>query len=245
MGKRGAAAKTAKEASAKAKQALTQRQAAAAQAAEWSVGTNSKKAQRDAEAEAKRRERLSRKAERAALAEAETASILAAKAPLGKARKAQRGRAGYLKHNVPAFGTDGAQKKKKKKKKTASDERPSERTGKRIIASPSGSVRDPVEPNVNRLKQLQLEEGVHCASGLDSSLAAAMAVASPTRAADVDRNPERRMKAAFASYSEREMARIRAERPALRRGQMQQMIFKSWQRSGENPMNAAAAAAGR
>ena len=244
MGKRGAAAKTAKEASAKAKQAVTDRKAVAAEAAQWSVGTNSKKAQRDAEAEAKRRERLAGKAERAALAESETDSILAAKAPVGKARKAQRGRAGYLKHNIPAFGTDGAKKKKKKKKK-ASEEHPSERTGKRVIASPSGSVRDPVEPNLNRLRQLQLEEGVHCATGLDSSLAAALAVASPARAADVDRNPQRRMKAAFAAYSEREMTRIRAERSALRRGQIQEMIFKSWQRAGENPMNAAAAAAGR
>ena len=235
MGKKGAAAKQQKRAHQEMKSALEARDAALKEAADWAQGSNAKRAQREAAAEAKRQAKLQAKQERRADEMNELSEILQSKKPKGKARKAQRAAGGY-RSTPPAFGTDGKKKKKKKKKKAAAT---AATRKKRDIASPAGEVRGELAPNLNRLRAIQLEEGIHEATGLDGSLAAALAVASPGRpAAAVDRNPERRMKAAFAAYSEKEMARLKQERPQLRRGQVQEIIFKSWQRSAENPMNA-------
>ncbi|GME68938.1 unnamed protein product [[Candida] boidinii] len=54
---------------------------------------------------------------------------------------------------------------------------------------------------------------------------------------ELDRHPERRMKAALASYTERRMPEIKAEQPGLRKNQYEQLIFKEFQKSDENPMN--------
>lgn len=53
----------------------------------------------------------------------------------------------------------------------------------------------------------------------------------------LERHPERRMKASFASYEEREMPRLKAENPSLKFTQLKQLLFKNWQKSPENPMN--------
>ncbi|KAF9099109.1 hypothetical protein BGX27_000667 [Mortierella sp. AM989] len=54
---------------------------------------------------------------------------------------------------------------------------------------------------------------------------------------DVDRHPERRFKAAFAAYVEREMPILKKEHPGLRQNQMQDMLYKQFQKSPENPFN--------
>ncbi|KAF9435138.1 hypothetical protein BGZ76_006846 [Entomortierella beljakovae] len=56
---------------------------------------------------------------------------------------------------------------------------------------------------------------------------------------DVDRHPERRFKAAFAAYLERELPILKKEHPGLRQNQMQDMIYKQFQKSPENPFNQA------
>ncbi|KAF9156291.1 hypothetical protein BGX21_008480 [Mortierella sp. AD011] len=56
---------------------------------------------------------------------------------------------------------------------------------------------------------------------------------------DVDRHPERRFKAAFAAYLEREMPNLKKEHPGLRQNQMHDMLFKQFQKSPENPFNQA------
>ncbi|KAG0365292.1 hypothetical protein BC939DRAFT_441609 [Gamsiella multidivaricata] len=56
---------------------------------------------------------------------------------------------------------------------------------------------------------------------------------------DVDRHPERRFKAAFAAYVEREMPILKKEHPGLRQNQMQDMLYKQFQKSPENPFNQA------
>mmetsp|Transcript_14312 Transcript_14312/g.30612 ORF Transcript_14312/g.30612 Transcript_14312/m.30612 type:complete len:168 (+) Transcript_14312:87-590(+) len=52
-----------------------------------------------------------------------------------------------------------------------------------------------------------------------------------------DAHPERRRKAAFKSYEDREIPRIREENPGLKLSQIKEIIFKNWQKSPENPMN--------
>ncbi|RKP10573.1 hypothetical protein THASP1DRAFT_27628 [Thamnocephalis sphaerospora] len=54
-----------------------------------------------------------------------------------------------------------------------------------------------------------------------------------------DRHPERRMRAAYAAFSEREMPRVKKENPGLRLTQLQQVLWKEWQKSPENPFNQA------
>ncbi|KAF9178413.1 hypothetical protein BGZ51_007809 [Haplosporangium sp. Z 767] len=56
---------------------------------------------------------------------------------------------------------------------------------------------------------------------------------------DVDRHPERRFKAAFAAYVEREMPILKKEHPGLRQNQMHDMLYKQFQKSPENPFNQA------
>lgn len=52
----------------------------------------------------------------------------------------------------------------------------------------------------------------------------------------VDRHPERRMKAAFAAFEERELPRLKAENPNLRMSQLKQLLKKEWMKSPDNPM---------
>ncbi len=52
-----------------------------------------------------------------------------------------------------------------------------------------------------------------------------------------DKHPERRMKAAYAAYEERELPRLKEENPNLRMSQLKQLLRKEWMKSPENPMN--------
>ena len=55
----------------------------------------------------------------------------------------------------------------------------------------------------------------------------------------VDKHPERRVKAAYESFKERRIVELKAENPTLRLSQLQQLLFKEFQKSPENPMNQA------
>ncbi|TCD63979.1 hypothetical protein EIP91_004712 [Steccherinum ochraceum] len=58
-----------------------------------------------------------------------------------------------------------------------------------------------------------------------------------SQAAGLERHPERRFKAAFEAYKEREMPNVRADHPGLRLQQYQELLFKQFQKSPENPFN--------
>ena len=51
-----------------------------------------------------------------------------------------------------------------------------------------------------------------------------------------DRYPERRARAAFAAYQERELARLKGDRPGLKLSQYKELVWRSWQKSPENPI---------
>ncbi|KAF9494096.1 DUF1014-domain-containing protein [Pleurotus eryngii] len=59
------------------------------------------------------------------------------------------------------------------------------------------------------------------------------------QAASIERHPERRFKAAFEAYQEREMPNVRKEHPGLRLQQYKELLFKQFQKSPENPFNQA------
>jgi hypothetical protein len=51
-----------------------------------------------------------------------------------------------------------------------------------------------------------------------------------------DRHPERRARAAFAAFQERELARLKGERPGLKLSQYKELVWRSWQKAPENPI---------
>lgn len=76
------------------------------------------------------------------------------------------------------------------------------------------------------------------ADGLDDSLAAlTLLKKDAVTNKDIDRHPERRFKAALAAYTERRLPEMRKENPGLRKQQIEQLIYKEFQTSDENPFN--------
>jgi membrane protein involved in colicin uptake len=76
------------------------------------------------------------------------------------------------------------------------------------------------------------------ASGLDAALEA-LALTSKdggVTSKDIDRHPERRVKAAYKSFEDRRLPEIRKEHPGLRLQQLKQLLFKEFQKSPENPI---------
>lgn len=65
----------------------------------------------------------------------------------------------------------------------------------------------------------------------------AIAVLSVGKETTQERHPERRVKAAYAAYEERELPRLKEENPNLRLSQLKQLLRKEWMKSPENPMN--------
>ncbi|XP_071386733.1 coiled-coil domain-containing protein 124 [Centroberyx affinis] len=87
----------------------------------------------------------------------------------------------------------------------------------------------PLEENVNRIIP---DEGTEEARTIEDAIAVLS-----TGPEDLDRHPERRMKAAFAAYEETNMARIKMENPNMRLSQLKQLLKKEWMKSPENPLN--------
>lgn len=77
------------------------------------------------------------------------------------------------------------------------------------------------------------------ATGLDAALEALALTGKEggVQNKDLDKHPERRVKAAYAAYEERRLPEIRKENPGLRLAQAKNLLFKEFQKSPENPMN--------
>ncbi|KAF9453696.1 DUF1014-domain-containing protein [Macrolepiota fuliginosa MF-IS2] len=59
------------------------------------------------------------------------------------------------------------------------------------------------------------------------------------QAAGLEKHPERRFKAAFEAYQERELPNVKQEHPGLRLQQYKELLYKQFQKSPENPFNQA------
>nr|XP_057929306.1 coiled-coil domain-containing protein 124 [Doryrhamphus excisus] len=87
----------------------------------------------------------------------------------------------------------------------------------------------PLEENVNRIL---IEDGTVEARTIEDAIAVLSVVPE-----DLDRHPERRLKAAFASFEEANMPRLKMENPNMRLSQLKQQLKKEWTKSPENPLN--------
>lgn len=65
----------------------------------------------------------------------------------------------------------------------------------------------------------------------------AISVLSITDTEQLDRHPERRLKAAYTAFEEKHLPRLKAENSNLRLSQLKQMLKKDWLKSPENPLN--------
>jgi len=82
------------------------------------------------------------------------------------------------------------------------------------------------------------------ATGIDNALELLDVVTAKTdkasvgqQAAGIEKHPERRFKAAFEAYKERELPIIRSEHSGLRLQQYEELLYKKFQKSPENPFN--------
>lgn len=53
----------------------------------------------------------------------------------------------------------------------------------------------------------------------------------------VDKNPEKRLKAAYCAFAENRLKQLKAENSSLRHSQLNDIVFKEWQKSSQNPLN--------
>lgn len=60
---------------------------------------------------------------------------------------------------------------------------------------------------------------------------------SSTSMNNIEKHPERRMKAAFCAFEARELPKLRAENPTLKHSQLLERLHKLWKKSPENPFN--------
>ena len=100
-------------------------------------------------------------------------------------------------------------------------------------ALPTGVVLGPsLERNPNHLLRESLEKGELEARTVEEAIdVLSVSTDQP------DRHPERRLKAAYAAFEERELPRLKAENSNLRESQVKQLLRKEWKKSPDNPMN--------
>nr|SVE93378.1 EOG090X0J63 [Moina brachiata] len=98
---------------------------------------------------------------------------------------------------------------------------------------PAAKEEEPIPENVNRL----VVEGDE-ARTVDEAIKVLRLSDSP---ADVDRHPEKRIKAAYAAFEEKRLAQLRNQNPNMRLSQIKQMLHREWLKSPENPLNASTA----
>lgn len=94
---------------------------------------------------------------------------------------------------------------------------------------------EPLEENPNQqMAALMAAEGAVEARSVEDAIAVLNVGGTP-----VDRHPEKRMKAAYSAFEERELPRLKQENPNMRLSQLKQLLKKDWMKSPENPMNMA------
>ncbi|ELU43763.1 hypothetical protein AG1IA_02207 [Rhizoctonia solani AG-1 IA] len=102
---------------------------------------------------------------------------------------------------------------------------------------------DPVETTKPEINEPELVQSF-AATGIDDALELLEVVNAKSdkasvgqQAAGIEKHPERRFKAAFEAYQERELPRLKEERPGLRLQQYKDLMYKMFQKSPDNPFN--------
>jgi len=95
---------------------------------------------------------------------------------------------------------------------------------------------DKIEENINRV--IAEEKNLYGAENYIEARSVEDAVGSMSVLDDkADRHPEKRLKASYLAYEEKSLPLLREENPSLKLSQLKEMIWKSWQKAPENPLN--------
>lgn len=86
----------------------------------------------------------------------------------------------------------------------------------------------PLEENINRVEV----EGVE-ARTVDEALSVLSVKDTP----EVDKHPEKRMKAAYEEFEKERIPQLKIENPTLRLSQLKQLLRKEWMKHPNNPLN--------
>ncbi|XP_028259780.1 coiled-coil domain-containing protein 124 [Parambassis ranga] len=114
-------------------------------------------------------------------------------------------------------------------KETLQNEQQQQQQQQQLKPKEMSHLETPLEENVNRIIP---EEGTVEARTIEDAIAVLS-----TGPEDMDRHPERRMRAAFLAYEEANMARLKQENPNMRLSQLKQQLKKEWSKAPENPLN--------
>ena len=199
-------------------------------AAEWSVGSDHRSKNKADKEELARQSADAKKAAKDAAAAADEEDI--GKMKIKKVKK--------VKNDLPPElqAVMNKEKKKKGKKKTTkagakkAEDGPLQTAQKLAAKKIEGAEFEPSalpQNNTNRTR------GIEATSGLESALSQL----STGPDLKEDAHPEKRMKAAYAAWEQRNLPRIKDEMPGLKLSQYKAHLFKEWKKSPENPMNAA------
>ena len=189
---------------------------------------------------------------------AKKAAAAAAKAEVGDQKRAAAENADWAKGAKSSAKKDAeaekkaeAARKKAEKEALLKTEMESIKNAKPSAAKDKSTKLKPSPPKQQQQQQQQQQQlqGIDAAlstidqalptlaaSGIDDALDA-LDITAGTHLKEIDRHPERRVKAAYASYEERRLPALKIEHPGLRMTQMKEMLRKEFDKSPENPMN--------
>jgi len=96
----------------------------------------------------------------------------------------------------------------------------------------------PLEENINQLLRDQKIQQV-VKGELEESIEARSVdeVIGQLSGLETDRNPEKRLKAAFTAYEAANLPLLRQENPSLKLSQLKEILWKQWLKAPENPLN--------
>lgn len=233
----GAKARAAKAAAAADKASKKAAEDAAAESAAWMAGADTRAMKRAAEKEREAAEREAKKKEKDDLLKREEAELAhtklrgADKVAARKAAKVAEDTHLHTHREAPilaASGIDAA---------IAVMEVATSRAGSGAMAEDEAASGGAGGPPMLRRASSNEEHAEDEARA--TRIAVAVAAGATGTLREDDRNPEKRMAAAWARYKERELPVIKAEYPSLRMSQHLEMLQRKWKRSPENPVNAA------
>lgn len=81
------------------------------------------------------------------------------------------------------------------------------------------------------------EAPIYSASDIDNAITLMESATGSSKSTPLERHPERRVKAAYAAFLERELPILKAEHPELRMTQLRERLDRVWAKTPENPFN--------
>jgi hypothetical protein len=216
------------------------------EAATWDVGANSKGAAKQKEAEEKAAAKAAKKAETETLLATEaTAAPVAAKKTKKKGKddfdklnaalaavpktKAQKEAEAAAVRKEESRKVEEERKAKRELEKAAEDDMRAKAAARGIVLNHGDEMM--IENHNRRDDEDELD-----ATGL---AAAVEVLTTGVAGAEVDKHPERRQKAEYKAYFDRQLPLLKLDHPGLKLSQYQERIFEAWKSSPENPKIAA------